>query len=79
MSTKALVTEVNLVARLGRPVLGTKKILLSKPFTKILSLKETATIFQQKLPIIMDGSSYTEGEGAQDAHKVNTNGCDWNE
>ena len=49
------------------------------PSTKILSLKETATIFQQKLPIIMDGSSYTEGEGAQDARKVNTIGCDWNE
>ena len=46
------------------------------PSTKILSLKETATIFQQKLPIIMYGSSYTEDEGAQVAHKVNTMGCD---
>ena len=47
------------------------------PFTKILSLKETATIFQQKLQIIMYGSSYTEAdEGAQVAHKVNTIGCD---
>ena len=46
------------------------------PFAKILPLKKAATIFQQKYPIIMDGSSYTEGEGAQDAHKVYAIGWD---